>query len=423
MGRGASCFPIGGSGLGKYLAPVIPNAGFRGAIPVAGSRSLARPAAVSNRVPLKFSPKFSVLGFTPENGVVRDIYLEETIGFEVPYAKITLFNGDARMSSTILAKEQSTFNVTLGFDNPGVVDHGKFIVQRPTFKFTGKESVVEVIGYGEAIKLGNTERREVYQKMSDSDIAGIIAGRNGFGIDSDTTTPVLDQVLQANESDWRFLARRAKLYGYMLYVENSILHFHRPRPEESGITLTQMDLSANLGNMKDFTVRSRTFMRSLKITMTQIDPVTKEEIQVDSTEVPDEVQTVLDYKNWKDLATIQDIGQSVRFITGEGHQQKRTLLQNQVSRMAQASRYVIAGHGLSIGLESLRPNQFITIEGVGRSSGKYYVTGVIHQMNADGRGLGAGYNVRFDVVRAGAGANTGLKTPVEPQSAGTVSVP
>ncbi len=422
MGRGASCFPITGQGIGRLLLPTRPSVGLLGIPPIMGSRSLARPVPSSSSKPYKFTPRFDVLGLTPKNGVVSEIYLEETIGFEVPLVRITLINVNDRLSSTILAKEQTAFSVRLGFDNPGIVDHGRFIVQRPTFKFSeGKAGVtLDVIGYGEAIKLGDTERREVYQKMSDSDIANIIAGRNGFTLDSDPTSPIHDQVLQANESDWRFLSRRAKLYGYMLYVDNGVLHFHRPRPVESGIRLARMIPGKATGNVRDFVVHSRTFLRGLHLTMTQIDPVTKEEIQVDSTEAPDEVQTLLDYQNWQEIATIPEVGQPTRFITGEGHEQKRPLLQNQVLRMAQASRYVIAGHGTAIGLETLRPNQFITIEGVGRSSGRYYITAVIHQMNAKESGLGGGYNVRFEVVRAGAGPLTGGGVPTQPESAGTV---
>lgn len=420
MGRGAPCFPISGRGVGLPIVPVLPGIGLIGQIPVKGSASLASPVSRTSNIPYKFTPNFNVLGFTPKSGFVREIILESTFGFMIPMVKIILNNVNKRLSSSILSKEQSTFNVMLGYDNPGMVNHGSFILQRPKFRFGHGSTplTLELVGYGEAVKLGATERRQTYQKMSDYDIAGIIAGRNGFGVDADTTSPTHDQVIQANESDWKFLERRAKLYGFMLYVDNGVLHFHRPRPEDSGISLTYLETDQT-GNLQDFTVHSRTFMRGLKLRITQIDPVTKQEIQVDSTEAPDEVQSVMEYQNWANLTTIPGIGQPERFITNEGHEQKMSLLQNQVLRMSQASRYVIAGSGVCLGLESLKANQILNISGVGRSSGRYYVTSVQHHLGA---GDNQGYKVRFEVVRAGNEVPSGGGTTVEPQSAGTVSL-
>ena len=425
MGRGSSCNPLGGSGIGQIVQVISPGIGRFGQIPLPGDALLSLPVSPSTfQNPLRFAPEFEVLGFTPKNNIVSKIHLEGSVGFDVPMVHISLVNLNKQISSTILAKEQSTFDVKFGFNNPGIQSHGRFIVQRPKFKFMSKQLPlsVDILGYGEAIKLGATERREVYKKQSDVDIARKIADRNGFDSEVDDTDPVHDQVIQANESDWKFLSRRAKLYGFMLYVEDGTLHFHRPRPRESGIKLTYLEKGQ--GNLIDFVVHSRTFMRGLKLQMTQIDPITKEEFTVDSTEEPDDVQAVTDYQNWKDLVSIDGIGQPQRFITNEGHEQQRPLLKDQMLRMAQASRYVIAGSGTMSGLEMLKANDLITINGVGKSSGKYYITKIIHQMSAGAGGLGEGYSVRFEVVRSGAGELTDAKssTPTSPVSAGSVSL-
>lgn len=279
---------------------------------------------------------------------------------------------------------------------------------------------VEVVGYGEAIKLGATERREVYRKMSDADVVRVIAARNGMIADVGTTSPVYDQILQANESDWKFLARRAKLYGFMLYVEDGVLHFHQVRPRESGIFVT-----ANLvdGNLQEFNVSSRTFMRGLSLTMTQMDPVTKDEMMIVSNESPDPVQSRLDFKNWVELVNIAGIGQPKRYVVGEGHRQSIPELTTMVNEMAKSTRYVISGTGVLHGIETLRANDLITVQGAGRSSGKYYVTRAVHELSAGDEGLGGAYRVMFEVVRAGAGPlKADGETTVQPKSAGTVTV-
>lgn len=163
-------------------------------------------------------------------------------------------------------------------------------------------------------------------------------------------------------------------------------------------------------------------MRGLKLKFSQIDPLTKEEYQVESSEEADPLQMMMEHQNWKDLVSIPGIGQPERFITNEGHEQFRPEMKRQIDRMAQSTRYVIAGVGTSRGMEAIHAKDFITVEGIGRSSGRYFVTRAIHQINSGDGGLGGGYKTRFEVVRAGAGELSGKGTTVAPQSAGSVSL-
>ncbi len=422
MGRGTPCRALGGSGTGTPVPLVAFGVGLMDSPPIPGSALLGGTTLVADNPPISFreTMNFNVLGFDPSDDVVHEIYVEETIGFELPLAKIVLINQNATLSSLVLAKEQSSFTVAFGYDNPGIKVHGTYIVQRPKFKFMQKNGdlVVEIVAYGEMVKMAATERRQCYQKMADADIAGIIAKRNGFASVIAPTGLVHDQVIQANESDYKFLAKRAKLYGFLLYVEDGVLHFHPPRPRESGIVMTYLQPGEN--NLESFVVQSRTLLRGLQVKMTQVDPVTKEEFEVDSRETPDSVQRVTDFQNWKDLVSIPGVGQPQKFVTNEGHEQIRPSLQNQVVTMSQASRYVISGMGQSYGLETLRANDLITINGIGRNSGRFYVTKAIHRLSGK-----TAYTTQFEVVRAGAGqlqAFPGQTTPVSPPHAGTVTL-
>jgi phage protein D len=385
---------------------------------------LANSTATANAESFKRSPDFLVLGLTPRDGIVKSIYVEETCGFELPIAKIVLGNVGLRLSSTILAKEQSAFRVQLGWTNPGLEDHGSYIVQRPKFRYaTDGSTDIEILGYGEAVKIGATQRREVYKKMRDSDIAEMIARRNGFEADVDRTDLVHDQVIQANESDYKFLAKRAKLHGFLLSVVDGVLCFQRPRPCDSGLRFNIGGVD-NENGIVDLSIRSRTFMRGARLTFSQIDPITKEQFEISSSEAYDPVQRNTGVANWQDLVSIDGIGQPERFITNEGHEQRRSLWRDQISRMAEAQRYVIAGSGSVLGSHTLRPGQLITLDGVGRSDGRYFVTRVMHTIN-----VSAGYRTRFEIVRAGAGElNSEIQfggfepTVVDLESEGTVAL-
>lgn len=432
MGRGAPCRPIGGTGTGSDVAPIDPlsgrqcGSGVSGSLNFTGVRQPIRLSGGGGNGPLYFSPDFDVLGLRPSDGLIKEVRVEETSGFDLPVCRIRLGNVDKRLNSTLLAKEQSKFRLRLGWNNPGLQEHGTFIVQRPRFRFEGSadgRAEVEILAYGEQVKLAATERREVYRKMRDSDIAQRIAERHGFEADVDSTGLVHDQVIQANESDYKFLARRALLHGFLVMVEDGVLKFHSPRPCESGIRFTCLDPDASLENFTDFQVQSRTFMRGLRLRISQVNPITKEEFEVVSDESPSDVQRELGELNWQDLVTL-DGERPERFITNEGHEQRREQLKDQVNRMAQATRWVELGGGNAVGVETLRPQQILTMNGIGRSDGRYLTTRVRHCITAESGG--GGFTTKFEVVRAGAGALDSVLPgegiiPTTPTSAGSLT--
>lgn len=416
MGRGAPCQPIGGSGEGSATIPIDPNTGRlcstgpAGSLNYTGLQTPLRPTFGGGDGPPYFAPDFDVMGLRPSDGLVKEVWVEETSGFDLPMCRIRLANIGKELSSTILAKEQTTFSLRLGWNNPGLEGHGSFVVQRPKFRFDGSSegsAEVEIVAYGEQVKLAVAERREVYRKMRDSEIAERIAGRHGFEVEVDRTELVHDQVIQANESDYKFLARRALLHGFNLMVEDGVLKFHAPRPCESGVRLTCLDANASINNFMNFSVQSRTFQRALTLRISQVNPITKEEFEVVSGEDPTSVQRDLKVDNWAEMVTV-DGERPEQFITNEGHEQRREQLQDQVNRMAEATRWVVSGKGDAIGLETLRPQRILTMEGIGRSSGRYLATRVRHCIS--GETSGGGFTTQFEVQRAGAGELEGQST-------------
>lgn len=431
MGRGAPCQPIGGSGVGSDPSPIDLNTGRLCAPGVAGSLNftgIRTPPTQSlsggGRDSAYSAPDFDVLGLRPDDGLVKEIRVEETSGFDLPVCRIRLANVDKSLSSTLLAREQSSFQLRLGWTNPGLRTHGTYVVQRPRFRFdgAGQDRVeVEIVAYGEQVRLAATERREVYRRMRDSDIAQRIAERHGFAVDVDQTDPVHDQVIQANESDAKFLARRAKLYGFLVMVEDGVLKFHTPRPCESGIRLTCLEPEASIENFLNFQAQSRTFMRGLRLRISQVNPVTKEEFEVVSGERPTDVQQSLGLNNWEEMVTLNG-ERPERFITNEGHEQRREQLRNQVNRMAEATRYVVEAKGNAVGLETVRPQQIITMDGIERSSGRYITTRVTHRIS----GEAGSFLTDFELLRAGARDLEGflperILIPTVPVSAGSIT--
>lgn len=428
MGRGAPCRPLGGSGLGSLLGTLLPGIGeicrpgvrIQGRVQAGGFPPLFRGAGLSSQsigVSRKFVPNYRVFEMGPKDQTVVSIRVEETLGYDLPVARIVLDNSANgclhRFDSAAFTREQLAFEVFLGYLDGGLVNHGKYFVQRPKFVYGGQSANrIEVVGYGEGVKLGMVERQDVYKKVRDSDIAERIADRNGFEADVDETDTVHEQVIQANESDFQFLSKRAMLHGFICAVADGVLRFQAPRPCETGIRI-QCGPPQETG-MAHVAVRSRTFQRGARFRMAQVDPVTGEEFDVTSSESSTEVERSLQRRRPpQDLSALSVVGRPERIIANIGHEQRRTDLQRQVDRMAEANRYVVAGVVETLGLEEVKPNTIIALEGIGRSSGKYFVTRATHTIDQNG------YRTRMDVVRT-ANQEVQATTEVQLQSAGTV---
>jgi phage protein D len=76
-------------------------------------------------------------------------------------------------------------------------------------------------------RLARTPKARTFQRVTDADIAGRIAGEYGLDPDVDATGAVHDYVLQAGETDYAFLRRRAARIGFDFWISERTFHFKR----------------------------------------------------------------------------------------------------------------------------------------------------------------------------------------------------
>src|SRR5206468_2773403 len=72
-----------------------------------------------------------------------------------------------------------------------------------------------------------TPKMRTFQRVTDADIAARIAGEYGLDPDVDATGEVHDYVLQAGETDYAFLRRRAGHIGFDFWISERTFHFKR----------------------------------------------------------------------------------------------------------------------------------------------------------------------------------------------------
>jgi uncharacterized protein involved in type VI secretion and phage assembly len=76
-------------------------------------------------------------------------------------------------------------------------------------------------------RLARGPKTRSYQRVTDADIANRIAGEYGLQPDVDATGEVHEHVLQAAETDYAFLRRRAGRIGFDFWISEQTFHFKR----------------------------------------------------------------------------------------------------------------------------------------------------------------------------------------------------
>jgi phage protein D len=205
--------------------------------------------------------------------------------------------------------------------------------------------------------------------------------------------------MQANETDWVFLQDRARLYGYELYVEEGVLHFHEPQFEDSEITLFYRGQDSELAR---FTVMVDPWVYGTSWTRSGVDRLTGRSWSVSSDDDDsDVVSKEIQSRNESEFRSATDVAQfdgdrAEHFIVGQGHEQFEEEGRSQVRGYTRATEWISHASGRLVGIETIRARQLIEVVGVGHHSGFYYLTRVWHE-------VGAGYTMAFEAVRPGVG--------------------
>jgi uncharacterized protein involved in type VI secretion and phage assembly len=108
--------------------------------------------------------------------------------------------------------------------------------------FSGDGGVMlRVRAYDKSHRLMRGKKSKVFANMKDSDIFSQVAGAAGLTAASDATTTTFTYLVQFNQTDWDFLWARARLNGYVMYLDMSseTLSYKKADPTiGSAITLT-----------------------------------------------------------------------------------------------------------------------------------------------------------------------------------------
>ena len=176
-----------------------------------------------------------------------------------------------------LLREGVTVTVELGYVRGGLSPMFDGVVTSIAASFPeAGVPTLTVTGHTRMHALRGAKKTRTFMKKTDADIAKEVAGEAGLGVDADPG-PVHEYVIQYNETDLAFLARRARRIGFELTVDGRTLGFKQApvaeaptctlvwgdpqrafRPGERRLPLKTFSLAMNpLGQVTEVVVRGQ----------------------------------------------------------------------------------------------------------------------------------------------------------------------
>jgi phage protein D len=156
--------------------------------------------------------------------------------------------------------------------DPVVVTSGEVTAVSVEPGASGRHELV-LTGLDLTHRLARGPKSRSYQRVTDADIASRIAGEYGLEPDVDGTGEVHEYVLQASESDYAFLRRRASRIGFDFWISERTFHFKRsPRGAGSPPALRWGQ------NLQHFTVRFASGDRCDEVEVRGWDPLAKRSV-------------------------------------------------------------------------------------------------------------------------------------------------
>jgi uncharacterized protein involved in type VI secretion and phage assembly len=267
--------------------------------------------------------------------------------------------------------------------DPTVVTSGEVTAVGVEPGASGRHELV-LTGFDPTHRLAREPKSRSFQRVTDADIASRIAGEYGLDAEVDSTGAVHDYVLQAGETDYAFLRRRAARIGYDVWISERKFFFKRtPRSTANPPRLRYGQ------NLSKFTVRFSAAERCDEVQIRGWDLLGKEAIAGRATETDPGT----------DAPAAQEMADAARRAFGRvkrnagqfpvTDQSEADALASSLLLRASGEEAVLRGE--AAGDPLIGAGAKIHIEGIGsRMTGNWRVTGVEHTY-----GAGRPYVTRF----------------------------
>jgi len=330
---------------------------------------------------------------TPREGFIFEIRMGQrflkSFEFESVVRSITLSMSDDKIDSLKIAFNNThdfllddnlfetgrVIELWMGYETFGLKYMGYFIVMTPTFDISSDATVI-VEAYAKGILLTQEEKRFSYHNTTDSKIAYDIAIKYKLEPDIQNTNESYKVIIQGNKTDYEFLKDRASGNGFLFYIENNNLHFHKKKTIALDFSL---HYGRAYGKIRDAYITVMGMGKNAIFPISDIDPATGKIINANT-------QFEIDNQTDK-IIGVNDVNsysfQKIRYLVGKGHNRNLKELSKISASATSASRYSVQLNCSVIGIELLKPARIINISGLMRFSGLYYIKQCKHIWNPE----------------------------------------
>ncbi|PZV14284.1 MAG: type IV secretion protein Rhs [Leptolyngbya sp.] len=237
---------------------------------------------------------------------------------------------------------------------------------------SGSQAPMIIRGYDRSHRLNRGCHNRSFQKMSDTEILKKIIKEVGIEEGTvDNSSIIHDYVFQENQTNLEFLRERAARNGFELFMQDGKLHFRQPKKDGS-LEMTWQQ------NLTSFQVRVTSAEQVNEVEVRGWDYKQKRAIVANRSN--EKILTETDYgKGQKTSSAFQGKPNSPKLIVVD----QPVETQKEADNIAQAlfnemcDQFVHAD-AQAQGHPSIRPGRVVTLKGMGKYSGKYYITETHH---------------------------------------------
>ena len=315
-----------------------------------------------------------------------------TLGNPLPQMRWTHDERDAAAF-----KEGNGLKVRLGYGRDlATLFDGEITAVSPAFPETGTPTL-RVEGYTRMHRLRGAPKTRTFVGMTDVEIAQQIAADLQLGIEADTTDVRHPYVLQFNQTDLAFLLERAQRIRYEVQVDGRKLLFRKGQEaERPALTLTWA-----AGPGAEGTEPLRSFhptLNSLRpvdhVIVKGNDPRTRELIEARAGAA--EADATLGGATSGPAAGSSAFGAREETVVDRPVASQREAAELARAIYTERALEFVTGTAATIGLPELTAGRVVDLRGLGRFSGRYYVTRSTHTFGAGG--YHTSFSVRTDSI-------------------------
>lgn len=252
-------------------------------------------------------------------------------------------------------------------------------------------TTLQVEAHAKSVLMNQEQKSRVFENMTRSDVAREIASEHGFSgsfAEIEDTEEVFETINQVAETDARFLKRLGRREGFRFYVDQTGLHWHSRKLDQSPTRTYRYFTDPNQGDIISINLDNDVLAKPGKVRVRGRDPLKKKDLDVSGSDTETsrdtlgDVVEVVDPESGGTTLEKRNATASVRNSSSgtEGRAKREAN-----ARFRASSRKTVELKVQAVGDPEQLAKSIVEIQGISQFlSGKYYVKNVKHVIGSGG---------------------------------------